>query len=161
MVWCYNYWVIVLPLVLLVLEFSEQKQHFNSRQAIDPPPPLAFYTISLVWFAHPTLVAYSFASSWIYPLLFVQNVITTGTLGWKIWTQSRSSAANGVVDTSSRLSLSRVLRILVESAAIYTIQLFFLLILYPFRNDVQFILQAVMVPSIGQESLILMELWFF
>lgn len=88
----------------------------------------------------------------VYPSVFAQNVITTGLIAFKIWSQHRSSASNGVIDASSRLSLIRILRIIVESAAIYTVQLLILLILYPLQSAAQFIVQSAIIPSIGKTA---------
>ncbi|KAF9450849.1 hypothetical protein P691DRAFT_725262 [Macrolepiota fuliginosa MF-IS2] len=132
-VWNYNYWVIVIPIILLIFEFASN-------------------TMLLVWFTHFGMASPNAVLSWmatIYPLVFVQNIITTGLIGFKIWTQHRSSTANGVIDTSSRLSLVRIFRIVVESAAIYTFQILVLLILYPMQHNAQFIVQSAVIPSIG------------
>ncbi|KXN89033.1 hypothetical protein AN958_06384 [Leucoagaricus sp. SymC.cos] len=132
-VWNYNYWVIILPLILLTLEF-------------------AINTMLLVWYTHSGLASGVDILAWmatIYPLVFAQNIITTGLIAFKIWTQHRTSAANGVVDASSRLSLMHILRIIIESAGIYTIQLLVLLILYPMQHNAQFIVQSAVIPSIG------------
>ncbi len=85
----------------------------------------------------------------VYPLVLSQNVITTGLLGFKMWTQHRISVTNGVVDASSKLRLGQVFRIVTESAAIYTIQVLVLVILSPLGHYGQFIIQSALVPSIG------------
>lgn len=88
----------------------------------------------------------------IYPLSLIQNIMTTGLIAFKVWIQHRRSAASGVVNRGSRLSLLKVARIIVESATLYTIQLFVLIILH-FRNDnFQFIVQSAIVPSIGKND---------
>jgi hypothetical protein len=107
----------------------------------------------LVWFTHFGMAGFDTVLSWmstIYPLVFAQNIITTGLIAFKIWTQHRISTANGVIDTSTRLSLINVLRILIESAAIYTFQVLVLLILYPMENNAQYIVQSAVIPSIGK-----------
>jgi len=132
-VWNYNYWIILFPILLLMFQIGSN-------------------IMLLVWFTHFGMAHFNTVLSWmatIYPAVFAQNVITTGLIAFKIWSQHRSSAANGVFDTSSRLSLIRVLRIIVESAAIYTVQLLILLILYPLQSNIQFIVQSAVIPSIG------------
>jgi len=89
----------------------------------------------------------------IYPLAFAQNVMATSLISYKILSQYRSSAAHGVVDSSSRLSLYRVLRIIVESAMIYPLELLILIILYLKESPAQVILQAAVVPSIGASKM--------
>jgi hypothetical protein len=114
----------------------------------------AVNSMLLVWFTHFEMASglNETILSWmatVYPLVFAQNIITTGLIAFKIWTQHRTSAANGVVDASSQLSLMRILRIIIESAAIYTFQLLVLLILYPMQHNAQFIVQSAVIPSIG------------
>lgn len=105
------------------------------------------------WFYHPFIFTYSEVLRvfrWIYPLSFVQNLMTTGLIILKIFLQHRASKKAGVVNLGSTLSLIRVVRVVIESAAIYTIQLLALIILY-FRNDNgQYILQVAISPSIGK-----------
>lgn len=109
----------------------------------------------LVWFTNLGMASLDSVLSWmatIYPLVFAQNIVTTGLIAFKIWTQHRVSTANGVIDTSSRLSLFNVLRIIIESAAIYTLQLLVLLILYPMQHNAQYIVQSAVIPSIGGDE---------
>jgi len=132
-VWNYNYWVIIFPVILLMFQIASN-------------------LLLLVWFTHPNLTSFTTIQPWmgtVYPSVFGQNVITTGLIAFKIWSQHRSSAANGVIDASTGLSLIRILRIIVESAAIYTVQLLILLILYPLQSAAQFIVQSAIIPSIG------------
>ncbi|KAF8884459.1 hypothetical protein BD779DRAFT_1674075 [Infundibulicybe gibba] len=73
------------------------------------------------------------ASAWVcvggnmvYVLEFAQNAITTGLIAWNIWMHERS------VETmlfAERASLNGVVRIIVESAAIYLVELFILIML--------------------------------
>ncbi|XP_006455987.1 hypothetical protein AGABI2DRAFT_195264 [Agaricus bisporus var. bisporus H97] len=132
-VWHYNFLVILLPLILLIFEFVVN-------------------IMLLVWFTHFGMASFDTVMSWmatIYPLVFAQNIITTGLIAFKIWTQHRISTASGVIDTSTRLSLINILRIFIESAAIYTFQIMVLLILYPMKHNAQFIVQSAVIPSIG------------
>lgn len=106
----------------------------------------------LFWLTHFGRVTAHVTEVWmapIYPLVLAQNVITTGLITLKIWTQYRISVTNNVVDTSSRLRLGGILRIIIESAAIYTIQMLILVIVTPLRCNVHHIVQMATVPSIG------------
>ncbi|KDR70199.1 hypothetical protein GALMADRAFT_255064 [Galerina marginata CBS 339.88] len=132
-VWNSNLWVIMLPTLLLLCAIG-----INS--------------FIIFWFMHPfnvdPIIGFAALDS-IYPMAFAQNVITTSLIALKIWKQYRASSASGVVDRSSRLSLIQILRIVVESAMIYTLQIFVLIILY-FRFDPsQIIVQSAIIPSIG------------
>lgn len=135
---CYCVWNNNLPLVILPLLLLGGSIAVN------------IYTLS--WFQHPmdfSRKSEIMSLNAIYPISLIQNVITTGLIALKIWNQHRQSSASGVVDRSSRLSLIKIMRIIVESAMVYTVQLFILIILY-FRNDTfQYIVQAAIVPSIG------------
>ncbi|KAF5328405.1 hypothetical protein D9619_013301 [Psilocybe cf. subviscida] len=104
------------------------------------------------WIYHPSSISPTRAMrifDCIYPLAFVQNFMTTSLIIVKIFLQHRTSREAGIVQLGSTLSLMRVVRIVVESAAIYTIELLVLIILY-FRNDnAQYVVQAAINPSIG------------
>jgi hypothetical protein len=132
-VWNYNYYIIILPLILLVMEFVSN-------------------ILLLVWFTHPGMVDLDVLLKWmgtIYPIIFAQNVITTGLIALRIWKQHRNSSRSGAIDASSKINLISILRIIIESAAIYTLQLLVLLILYPMHHNAQIIVQYAIVPSIG------------
>jgi len=139
---CYCVWNNNLPLVILPLLLLGGSIAVN------------IYTLS--WFQHPmdfSRKSEIMSLNAIYPISLIQNVITTGLIALKIWNQHRQSSASGVVDRSSRLSLIKIMRIIVESAMVYTVQLFILIILY-FRNDTfQYIVQAAIVPDNKMQKL--------
>ncbi|PPQ75319.1 hypothetical protein CVT26_015173 [Gymnopilus dilepis] len=133
LIWNCNFWVVLVPILLLLFA-------------------IGLNTTTLAWFQHPALITRS--TGWalmnlIYPIALLRNVITTGLIVLKIWRQHRSSAAAGLIDHGSPLNLARLLRIVVESAMVYTLQLFVLLILYFLKSNVQIILQTAIVPSAG------------
>ncbi|KAF5326844.1 hypothetical protein D9619_004237 [Psilocybe cf. subviscida] len=104
----------------------------------------------LYWMGHPVInsVSSGLLRS-VYPLAFVQNLMTTSLIILRIFLQYQTSKKAGIVDVGSKLTLTRVMRIVIESAAIYTIQLLLLNILY-FRDDTfQYVIQAAIIPSIG------------
>lgn len=89
----------------------------------------------------------------IYPLAFGENMITTSLIAWKIWRQHRVSRDAGVIDRGTRVSLFQILRIIIESAMVYTFQILLVIILF-FRGDnFQIIVQSAIVPSIGMTLL--------
>ena len=106
----------------------------------------------MYWFRHPFAVAlgptFRLLSS-IYPIAFVQNFMTTSLIVLKILLQHRASKKAGVVDVGSKLGLARVVRIFIESAAIYTIQMFVLVVLSLRSENFQNVVQAAVTPSIG------------
>jgi hypothetical protein len=132
-IWNSNIWVVMLPTLLLLCAIGVNA-----------------YT--LYWSTHPSnvnpKVVFPFLGA-IYPIAFVQNVMTTGLITLKIWKQHRVSSAARVIDRSSRLTLIRLLCIVVESAMIYTLQLFVLIVVYFCQDNFQIILQSAVIPSIG------------
>lgn len=91
----------------------------------------------------------------MYPLVVAQNILTTGLIGFKIWQQHRLSAAYGIVDRNSPLSLIRILRIIVESALIYTVQIIVYMILFYIQSPWGVVVQNMIVPSLGMPPSIL------
>ena len=146
--------VITVPTLLLLCSIG--KYHataavpFFSSYSHVPLAGVNAYTI--FWFSHPSQangrIALALLSA-VYPLAFLQNVMTTGLITLKIWNQHRASTATGVVDRSSKLSLSRIMRIIIESAMVYTVQLFILIILFFLQDNFQIIVQSAVVPSVG------------
>lgn len=96
----------------------------------------------------------------IYPLALVQNVMTTSLIIFKILLQHRTSKQAGVVDVSSKLGLMRIVRIVVESAAVYTVQILILVILSIRRDNFQYVVQSAVTPSIGPYRVIHLY-WYF
>lgn len=136
----YHYWFVLWP---IVFESNQTKYLY-----------LGTNSYVLYWFTHPTsnidFKTLLPVLNSIYPMALVQNILTTSLLSFKIWRQHRASVAAGVDSGGSALSLIHVLRIVVESAMVYTLQIFVLIILYFRQNNVQFIFQAATVPSIGE-----------
>ncbi|PPQ99409.1 hypothetical protein CVT24_005396 [Panaeolus cyanescens] len=132
-VWDRKTWVVVLPLILLLVSIGINIMLF-------------------VWVTHPAILPpFTTTFKWmgtVYPLAFAQNTITTGMIAFKVWKQHRDSAALGIISGSS-VALFTVLRIIIESAMIYTIQLLILIITFPMMSWVQAIVQDAIVPSIG------------
>ena len=85
----------------------------------------------------------------IYALALVQNTWTTGLIAWRIWRQDRASAVIGLSSATSRSSLIPIVRIVIESAAIYVLELIVLIILYALNHNAQFVLQEAVVPTVG------------
>jgi hypothetical protein len=72
--------------------------------------------------------------------------MTTGLIAYRIWQQDRKS--QGLVPSS--LSLIVVLRIIVESASIYVLNVLILIILYALDSNGQFVAQEAIVPVCGE-----------
>ncbi|KAF5326689.1 hypothetical protein D9619_003967 [Psilocybe cf. subviscida] len=132
-VWGGNLWLVLVPVFLLLAS-------------------IGINVVMWYWVHHPSSIAPKQAIrvlTCVYPLAFAQNLMTTSLIIFKIFMQHRESKKAGVVDLGSTLSLIRVARIVVESAAIYTIQLLIIIILYFRGNNGQYVIQAAVNPSIG------------
>ena len=84
----------------------------------------------------------------VYPGHLSQNVLTTGLIAYKIWKQHILSKKSGVRSISN-ITLLSVARLVVESAMVYTVQLFILIILFFLQDNFQIIVQSAVVPSVG------------
>ncbi|PPQ82596.1 hypothetical protein CVT25_007110 [Psilocybe cyanescens] len=122
-VWNKNIWIVALP-SLLVLSC------------------IGINIYVLWWFTHPN-AGVSFTAS------MALNSITTALIALKFYKQHQISTCHGIVDRSSKLSLMRILRIIVESAMLYTVQLTVLIILYYTNSNGEVIVQFAIVPSVG------------
>ncbi|TFK18218.1 hypothetical protein FA15DRAFT_710057 [Coprinopsis marcescibilis] len=131
-IWGGNYYVIAFPTLLLLLSIGINgvtMSSFIHPASMNPKTLHAFFTM-------------------IYPVNLAQNCLTTGLIAYKIWRQHRNSQKAGLVN-SSGLNLITVVRIMIESASIFTFQQLVLLILHLLNHRAQVILHATMVPSIG------------
>ncbi|KAF5327635.1 hypothetical protein D9619_004324 [Psilocybe cf. subviscida] len=132
-VWNNNLWLISIPVCLLLVQIG-----------------INFYV--MYWLRHPFILGFAQINrlrSVIYPLAFAQNVMTTSLIILKILLQHRVSKKTGTVDVGSKLSLMRVVRIVIESAAIYTVQILVLVIVSSRRDNFQYVVQSAVTPSIG------------
>jgi len=102
-----------------------------------------FSQLGLGSFFSPSLVHWI---DTIYALAFVQNTMTTGLIAYRIWQQDRRS--QGLV--SSSLSLIVLIRIIVESALVYVLNLLLLIILYALNSNGQFLAEEAIVPVCGE-----------
>ncbi|KAJ2918809.1 hypothetical protein MD484_g1612, partial [Candolleomyces efflorescens] len=134
LVWNNNYYVVILPALMVCMSIvaNAVALHLFTR--------VPYGTIF-----GPELVHWM---NTIYSLAFAQNSITTGLIAYKIWRQDRRSVAAGIT-SGEKTSLIPVVRIVVESAAIYLLELLVLIILYALKHNAQFILQEAVVPTVG------------
>ncbi|KAF9459782.1 hypothetical protein BDZ94DRAFT_986516 [Collybia nuda] len=105
----------------------------------------------MFWFAHPPNVSMPLLIAWIdsiYVVNLVQNMLTTGLIVFKILRQHHLSSTAGARCIGS-LRLTHIVRILIESALVYTIQLIILIVLHLRRHNAQFIVQYAIIPTIG------------
>ncbi|KAF8890965.1 hypothetical protein BD779DRAFT_1438076 [Infundibulicybe gibba] len=134
-IWNNNYYIIIFPTLLVLMSIASNT--------------IALYQFTQVPFGTffgPSLVHWI---NIIYALAFVQNSITTGLIAWKIWHQERHFVALGMRSLNPRASLFPILRIIVESASIYLLELLVLIILYALKHNGQFVLEEAVVPTVG------------
>lgn len=134
---CYIVWQEKLPIVIVPITMVLMSIIANS--------------IALYRFAHLGQVTIFSASlvHWmntIYALAFVQNTLTTGLIAYRIYAQDRLS--KGLV-ASSQVGLVELIRIMVESAGVYVLNVLILIILYAVNSNGQYIAQDAIVPVCG------------
>ncbi|TFK24501.1 hypothetical protein FA15DRAFT_704486 [Coprinopsis marcescibilis] len=83
----------------------------------------------------------------LFPVNLSQNCLTTGLISYQIWRQHRQSRAAGVL--SDGISLFTVMRIVIESASIYTAQFLLMMILWYTGNRSHVLFHGTLLPSIG------------
>jgi len=134
-VWDTNYYIIALPAVLLVMSFIA-----NSVTLY------LFTQVRSGTIFSPTLIHWM---DTIYALAFCQIVLTTGLLAYRLWRSDRAFLALGLRSPGTRSSLMPIIRIVIESAMIYIIEMLVLIILYTLGHNSLFIVQEAIVPSVG------------
>ncbi|KAJ2933413.1 hypothetical protein H1R20_g3657, partial [Candolleomyces eurysporus] len=135
-VWQRNNWVLLIPFILLLASFATS-------------------SIGIYWFRHKESISRAIMKHLfrtIFPLNVAQNVITTGLIAYRIWKQHRRSQQVGVQMVSSSLTLYTVLRIIIESAFIYTFEQVLMIILYFTTHPAIVIVQHASIPSTGKFS---------
>ncbi|KII86505.1 hypothetical protein PLICRDRAFT_44102 [Plicaturopsis crispa FD-325 SS-3] len=130
-VWENNLAIVILPIILLIISIISNSVALHM-----------FSTLSIGDIFSPSLVHWM---NTIYAVAFVQNTMTTGLIAWRIWMQGKASRGN----TNASFSLTPIIRILVESAAVYDMELLILIVLYAVGNNGQYIMQEASVPSVG------------
>lgn len=153
-VWNRNIWIGALPALILLISIGVSQIHFESLSTSPNWGSQVINIYTIIWFAHnPHLTVKTINSNrivnMVYPVALIKNLFATGVIAWKIWSQHLISQTQLDIDWGSRLTLIGVLRIVVESAMIYTLQMLVLMILNFSHNNVQFIVQALGIPSIG------------
>jgi len=127
------------PIVLLVASLAIRSTLFVWLRYEDPMLYLPFRLLSKA----------------AVPTNFVQNVLTTGLICFRLVRQHRASRAAGIQPSNSRLNLCHVVRIMIESAIIYPIVLLATSILWSANSDSFWILFGMYAPIIGIASTLL------
>ncbi|KAL0955936.1 hypothetical protein HGRIS_002123 [Hohenbuehelia grisea] len=135
LVWNNNYYIIIVPSLLVIMSI------ISNAIALDLFTKVPFGTIF-----GPNLIHWM---NTIYALALVQNTMTTGLIAYRIWAQERDTRRVGIHSNGSKSSLMPIVRIIVESAAIYSLELLVLIILYALGHNGQFVVQEAVVPTVG------------
>lgn len=101
----------------------------------------------LYWFKHQ-FTTYDKILPWLnssYPMLFVQNIVVTSLIAFKMWQNHNEEVVSGY-RTSSGFTLFN--RIFWDSAALYTLHSLLLIPLYFRSQGGQFVLQAGILPGL-------------
>lgn len=106
---------------------------------------------SIYWFQHqdkidPLVMRYIFRTTII--LNLVGNTLTTGLIAYRIWRQHRRSRTAGV-HSSSGVDLFTLMRIIIESASIYTLAQLLIIILFFGGHPAVLIVQHASIPVTG------------
>ncbi|TFK20019.1 hypothetical protein FA15DRAFT_625959 [Coprinopsis marcescibilis] len=142
LVWHRNYWVIALPSLLVLASIGTQ-------------------SVNLAWFDNPNRFQIPTTSGYMlhtlranFPLHFVQNVVTTALISFRLWKQHVISRRAGLF-LAGGLSLVSVIRIIVESALIYTLMMLVMLVLFFMGHPAQVIFQHALIPTTGMVFLLI------
>ncbi|TFK21665.1 hypothetical protein FA15DRAFT_707017 [Coprinopsis marcescibilis] len=130
-VWQRSWKVVILPCLLLLVSIGTNSAILAWR--ID--------RTTLTWKQLGPIVASN------YPVNIALNCITTGLISFHIWRGHVASRKAGLM--SAGVNLSTVLRIVIESASIYTVQQFILLVISYLGHPAQFLFFGPVVSSIG------------
>ncbi|RXW19539.1 hypothetical protein EST38_g6314 [Candolleomyces aberdarensis] len=135
LIWRRNYWIIILPTLLVLIS-------------------MAMTFVNWRWFKHPedfdpNVIKHIF--NMVFPLNLAQNVITTSLIAAKIYMQHRASQRSGL-QLSSAINLITIIRIIVESAMIYTVLTIIIIILLFTVNPAVAIPQQCLAPVIGAST---------
>ncbi|KAJ3532532.1 hypothetical protein NMY22_g7707 [Coprinellus aureogranulatus] len=131
LIWQRSYWVISLPVFLLVVSFGTSFFAFYWFRHQSSFPPWAINVLKVP-----------------FPLNFVQNALTTSFIAYKIYGCHRLSQRSGLYARAS-IDLITVLRIVLESALIYTVVMFVAAVLVFVNHPSQVIVQHTVGPITG------------
>ncbi|KAJ3545570.1 hypothetical protein NMY22_g2380 [Coprinellus aureogranulatus] len=85
----------------------------------------------------------------VYPINITQSCLTTALITLKLWRQYRLSRSAGLTPHGSGVGLLTVMRIIVETTMIFTVQQVIMCALYYLDKPAQHVFHGTLVPSIG------------
>lgn len=107
--------------------------------------------IFLIWMTRPYILTLEQArplGEMIYPIDVAQACLTTGLITFKIWRQHLKSRAAGL-GAQSGVGLRTIIRMIVESAMISTVQQVIMAALFYMDKPAVWIVHGTLVPSLG------------
>ncbi|KAF8524146.1 hypothetical protein BU17DRAFT_85253 [Hysterangium stoloniferum] len=134
-IWNNSYYIIGLPTLLLIMSIVTNSVALR-----------LFTEVRLGTLFSPSLVAWMNS---IYAIALAQNFITTALIAYRLWRQDNVSIKAGLRDARPKSSLRPIIRIVIESAAIYVLTVIVIIIMYARGNNLQFVAQEAIVPIIG------------
>ncbi|KAF9446922.1 hypothetical protein P691DRAFT_761217 [Macrolepiota fuliginosa MF-IS2] len=135
LVWNNNIYIIYLPILLLCLSIAACTVALHLLTAV-----------SLEINLNPALAHWTNAT---YVLSLIQNTLTSGLITYRLWSQELASRSMGVPSVRNDNFMPILYILVAESGAIYVVELLVLLILYALKHSAQFIVQDVVVPTVG------------
>ncbi|KAH6871379.1 hypothetical protein BKA70DRAFT_1488887, partial [Coprinopsis sp. MPI-PUGE-AT-0042] len=134
LIWKRSWKAVALPILLLLTSIST-------------------HSVTLHWFrtAFIPLETIRPLLNTTFPLHLAQNVITTSLITYKIWAKHVETKRAGMQDsfTASGLNLIGVIRIVIESAAVYTMQMIIAVVLQLMDHPARVLLQHCLIPTTG------------
>lgn len=131
-IWQRNYFVIILPVLLLLASIGAT-------------------SVNYYWFHHEDSIPVNVMTRMfriIYPLNLAQNILTTSFIGFRLYKQYKVASKTGF-DPNPGRNFILITRIIVESALIYTTQMLILTVLCFIDHPSIVIIQHALAPSIG------------
>ncbi|EAU89836.2 hypothetical protein CC1G_06988 [Coprinopsis cinerea okayama7 len=109
------------------------------------------HSVNLWWFGHRTARSIDEMQplfNTTFPLHLAQNVLTTFLIAYKIWMEHQKVKRIGIAVVGG-MNLMSVIRIFIESAALYTIEMLLAVIFFFARHPAQVIFQHALIPTTG------------
>ncbi|KAF6763893.1 hypothetical protein DFP72DRAFT_1163798 [Ephemerocybe angulata] len=131
-IWSHSYWVTLLPLALVMFSIV-----LNSMSIYWLPDQTRISPLIMQYVIKATL-----------PTNLCINALTTGLIVYRIWGTHKESRQAGLVAMSGMDSFT-VMRIIIESAAIYTFGTFVSIVLFLMNHPSIEIMHQALVPSVG------------
>ncbi|KAF5315866.1 hypothetical protein D9611_004943 [Ephemerocybe angulata] len=131
-IWSRSYWVTLLPLALVMYS-------------------IVLNSMSIHWLPDQTRISPSIMKHVIeaaLPINLCINALTTGLIVYRIWGTHKESREAGLV-VMSGTDLFTVMRIIIESAAIYTFGTFVSIVLFLVNHPSIQIMHQALAPSVG------------